>query len=142
MKKLFFAVFAAFLLSLLSSCGISDEMQQRMNNSLVISLDTAFLDQDDFEAFAPTVEIFNLEKGESPWSPSDGYHGNFSCSFTDNGKSVYMNGSVGFDKNGQVAKGYDGRYAIDVSVILVDSKNVPVLQSPYNLSVFGGIVDE
>lgn len=143
MRKIHFTcVILFFTTMMLSSCGVSSKKMETMQNSLEVTLNSAFLSQDDFVAFAPTIELSNVEKGESPWSPADGYHGGFSYSFTDGDKSVYLTGHVGFDKNGIVAKGYDGKYAIHISVILVDAKNIPVLQSPYNLPTFGGIVAE
>lgn len=123
----------------LSSCGISGEKQERMRNSLDATLNSAFLAQDEFVAFAPKVELRDIEKGESAWSAADGYHASFTCSFTDNGQSVHLSGAVGFDSEGFVARCKDGRYPIDVVLVLVDAKSVPVSDSPYNLSIFGGV---
>lgn len=138
MNKAALSILSLAMLAL-SSCGISGEKQERMRNSLDATLNSAFLTQDEFVAFAPEVELRDIEKGESAWSSADGYHANFTCSFTDNGQSVHLSGYVGFDSEGFVARCDDGRYPIGVVLVLVDSERVPVSESPYNLSIFGGV---
>lgn len=136
MKKILFAVcvFLSFSLLILSSCGVSSKKKETMQNSLEVALNSAFLSQDDFVAFAPEVELRNVECGE--YSDVEGYVGQFSCSFTDGAAHVYMTGTVGFNDAGFVAALPNKRLGIWVSTILVDSRPVPVATSIYNLPTF------
>ena len=136
MKKQRFAVcvFLSFALLILSSCGISSKKQETMKNSLEVALNSAFLSQDDFVAFAPEVELRNIERGD--YSDVEGYVGQFSCSFTDGVARVYMTGAVGFNDAGFVAALPNKKLGIWVSTILVDSRPVPVATSIYNLPSF------
>lgn len=129
-------VFCGLLVLLLSSCGVSNERKEEMQNSLYVALTDAFLEQDAFVAFAPSVELREVERGA--FFSVDGYRGLFSCSFSDGKSSVYLNGSCGFDKDGFLATMPDGRLAVDVLVILVDSRPVNVSTSICNLPVFFG----
>lgn len=105
-----------------------------MKNSLEVALNSAFLSQDEFVAFAPKVELRNVERGE--YSGAEGYVGQFSCSFSDGDARVYMTGTVGFNDAGFVVALPNKKLGIWVSTILVDSHPVAVNTSIYNLPSF------
>lgn len=134
MKTAFLPLFSLCLL--LASCGVSSVKQEQMQTSLYNAMTDAFLAQDEFVAFAPSVELRDVEQGESPWSPADGYHGNFSCDFEDGEKRIHLVGAAGFNKNGSVAKIEDGRLAVEVIVVLEGSQNVSPSESIYNIPAF------
>ncbi|MCM1066843.1 MAG: hypothetical protein NC418_04620 [Muribaculaceae bacterium] len=133
MKRSYIAICFAWLL-LLSACGVSSDRKEEMQNSLYVGLTDALLKQDSFVAFAPSVELREVERGA--FFSVDGYRGLFSCSFTEGEHRVFLSGSCGFDKDGFLATMPDGRLAVDVVAILVDSRSTNVSTSIYNLPVF------
>ena len=132
MKKLLIPLVAI----LLASCGVSSSDKSQMETGLSVCLGDAFLAQDDFVSFSPKVELLEVEKGESSLSLPDGYHGTFSCSFEAQGSQVHLSGSVGFDGDGRVRTLPNGKLAIQIPSILVDSRMVAPDTSIYNLPVF------
>ena len=123
-------------LLLLSACGISQKQQTQMENSLYVALTDAFLQQDDFVAFAPKVDLLEIEKGESSVSPVDGYHGVFSCEFKSGENNVRIHGSAGFDKYGSVIHLPEGKVALDVFLIMVGTNREDAAKSVYNVPAF------
>lgn len=121
---------------LLSSCGVSESNKEQMQTSLYVAMGDALLAQDDFVAASPSVELLDVETGESSLSPADGYHGTFSCEFSDRGESVRMNGSVGFDRDGRVVRLPGGKLAIDVFLVMVGTERVDVSGCIYNVPSF------
>lgn len=133
MKKVSLALCPVLCL-LLSACGVSTHQKEQMLNSLSAALDEAFLSQDEFVAFAPTVELGDVEKGGTMGMDCS-YHGNFSCSFDSGNSRVIMHGAAGFDENGFVAR-LDGKLAISLISVIVDMERVSTSTSVYNLPIF------
>lgn len=128
-----------FVCSFFLSCGVSDEEQNKMATRLYVTLMNEFDKQNTFTDMFLNVNLKSLE--HEPFYPLEkGYNGQFSCSFEDGENKVQMYGIVGFDENGFVAKlpehyGKD-KIAIEIMVILVNSKETPVSQSKYNIPTF------
>lgn len=133
MKRFAYALCGGLLL--LSACGISQKQQTQMENSLSVALTDAFLQQDDFVAFAPKVELSDVVSGSAMgWDCA--YHGSFSCSFDDRDSHVVIAGVAGFGEDGRLLSLPNGKLAISVPSVLVDYNRVSSDTSIYNLPCF------
>lgn len=135
MKKIAYLL-CLIAIFLLLSCGVSSSKHEAIQNSLSVALCEAFLAQDDFVVFGPSVELTKVEKGESAWSPSDGYHTVFSYSFEDKDQRVCLHGAAGFNKDGSVIRLPDGKLAVNVFLVMVNNVRVDASVSKYNLPCF------
>lgn len=131
-------LFLLFLCPVLFSCGVSDKKKGEMATNLYVTLTNEFMNQDAFDDMYLGVDLKSVEHEPFRFLEK-GYKGQFSCTFKDGENDVRLFGSVGFDEDGFVAKmpaRFGDKIAIDVSAVLVNSKNVPVSESVYNISSF------
>lgn len=143
MKKVGIILVISILIGLVTSCGVSAKDRENMQTSLDVRLFDEYSKQKEYVCMFLNAELKSIEK--KPFrSLNDGFSGVFSCSFEDNGNSVYITGTVGFDKWGFVADMPEelapligkNKIAVDVSSILVNGKNTSVADSKYNISCF------
>lgn len=135
MSKVVLSLLSLSLL-ILSSCGVSGEKQERMKNSIYVAVTDAFLAQDAFTAFSPSVELSDIEKGGAMgWNCA--YHGSVYCSFDCDGSHISMSGVAGFSEDGCVATLPNGSLAVFFPSVLVNNERVNSDTSIYNLSCFG-----
>lgn len=126
------------LCSVLFSCGVSDKKKGEMATSLYVTLTNEFMKQEAFDDMYLGVDLKSVEHEPFRFL-EDGYRGQFSCTFKDGENDVRMFGSVGFDEDGFVAKmpaRFGDKIAIDISAVLVNSKDVPVSECVYNIPSF------
>lgn len=139
-KYILLAACMFFVVSLVSSCGVSSKDKEDIKNSLFFTLADKIAQQSEFSERGLSVELLSVKT--TPFPPlEEGMTAVFSCSFTDDkNNKVYMSGTAGVNDAGLVMDmperfGKD-KIAIDISAILVNSKDVPVDESIYNLSCF------
>lgn len=127
--------FCAFLLFVLSSCGVSKEQEEQMQQSLEVALSEIFFEEGDFIATDMTVELSNVEKGGSMWNSA--FSCSFSCSFENDGVPVRLSGMAGFSEDGLVMELPNEKVAILVSPqIIVDNECIPLGSTNYKMPSF------
>lgn len=138
MKNVVRYFFSLLLCSVLFSCDVQEKKKGEMATNLYATLTNEFMKQDAFDDMYLGVDLKSIEHEPFRFLEK-GYKGQFSCTFKDGKNEVRMFGFVGFDEDGFVAKmpaRFGDKIAIEISVVLVNSKNVPVSECVYNIPSF------